>query len=363
MNLSRPFILRPVATTLLMLALLLSGLFAYRLLPVAALPQVDYPTIQVLTFYPGASPEVMTSSITAPLERQFGQMPGLRQMSSTSSGGASVVTLQFNLELPLDVAEQQVQAAINAGSNFLPSDLPAPPVYNKVNPADAPVLTLGITSATLPLTQVQNLVDTRVATKISQVPGVGLVVALIVITLIGALAANLVGRTVLHYWENFLGRMPVVRSVYSAVKQIFQTAFAKPGSNFQQVGLIEFPRRGAHVIVFVARELDSREIGLAPGQAMYSLFMPTTPNPTSGFLFFLNQEEVTILDLTVEEAAKLVISAGLVSPDRLRGFENVPILDEQLTATLTRQAKKQPENEPAKPRKTTRKPASRRQGA
>ena len=196
-----------------------------------------------------------------------------------------------------------------------------------------------------------------------ELPGVGLVVALIVITLIGALAANLVGRTVLHYWEYFLGRMPVVRSVYRAVKQIFQTALAKPGSNFQQVGLIEFPRRGAHVIVFVARELDSREIGLAPGQAMYSLFMPTTPNPTSGFLFFLNQEEVTILDLTVEEAAKLVISAGLVSPDRLRGFENVPILDEQLTATLTRQAKKQPENEPAKPRKTTRKPASRRQGA
>ena len=195
-----------------------------------------------------------------------------------------------------------------------------------------------------------------------ELPGVGLVVALVVITLIGALAANLVGRTVLHYWEYFLGRMPVVRSVYRAVKQIFQTAFAKPGSNFQQVGLIEFPRRGAHVIVFVARELDSREIGLRPGDAMYSVFMPTTPNPTSGFLFFLHKEEVTILDLTVEEAAKLVISAGLVSPDRLSGYENVPILDEHLTATLTRQADKRPDREPAKPRKT-RKPAGRRQGA
>ena len=188
-----------------------------------------------------------------------------------------------------------------------------------------------------------------------EVPGVGLVVALIVITLIGALAANLVGRTVLHYWEYFLGRMPVVRSVYSAVKQIFQTAFAKPGSNFQQVGLIEFPRKGAHVIVFVARQLDSAEIGMTPGDAMYSVFMPTTPNPTSGFLFFLHEEEVTIVDLTVEEAAKLVISAGLVSPERLRGYENVPILDEELTKRLTEQAEKGP----PKPRKR----ASRRQGA
>jgi uncharacterized membrane protein len=200
-----------------------------------------------------------------------------------------------------------------------------------------------------------------------EVPGVGLVVALVVITLIGALAANLVGRTVLHYWEYFLGRMPVVRSVYRAVKQIFQTAFAKPGSNFQQVGLIEFPRKGAHVIVFVARELDSAEIGLAPGQAMYSLFMPTTPNPTSGFLFFLHKEDVTILDLTVEEAAKLVISAGLVSPDRLREYENVPILDAKLTATLARQAEKKPDKAPgkapARPRKSARKPAGRRQGA
>src|SRR6266568_4361697 len=148
---------------------------AYRLLPLSALPEVDYPTIQVVTFYPGASPDVTTSSITAPLERQFGQMPGLKQMSSTSSGGASVITLQFSLELTLDVAEQEVQAAINAGSNFLPADLPAPPVYSKVNPADAPILTLGITSKTMPLPQVQNLVDTRLAQKISQLPGVGLV--------------------------------------------------------------------------------------------------------------------------------------------------------------------------------------------
>src|SRR5258705_953621 len=175
MNLSRLFILRPVATSLLMVAILISGILAYRQLPLSALPEVDYPTIQVLTFYPGASPEVTTAWITAPLERQFGQMPGLRQMSSTSSGGASVVTLQFNLEMSLDVAEQQVQAAINAGSNFLPSDLPAPPVYNKVNPADAPILTLGITSKTMPLPQVQNLVDTRLAQKLSQLPGLGLV--------------------------------------------------------------------------------------------------------------------------------------------------------------------------------------------
>jgi multidrug efflux pump len=175
LNLSRLFILRPVATSLAMVAILLSGILAYRLLPLSALPQVDYPTIQVLTFYPGASPEVMTSSITAPLERQLGQMPGLRQMSSTSSGGASVITLQFELDLGLDVAEQEVQAAINAGSNFLPSDLPAPPVYNKVNPADAPILTLGLTSGTLSLPQVQSLADTRLAQKISQVSGVGLV--------------------------------------------------------------------------------------------------------------------------------------------------------------------------------------------
>jgi len=175
MSPSRLFILRPVATTLLMVAILLSGIVAYRQLPLSALPEVDYPTIQVVTFYPGASPDVVTSSITAPLERQFGQMPGLQQMSSTSSGGASIVTLQFSLKLSLDVAEQEVQAAINAGSNFLPADLPAPPVYSKVNPADAPILALGITSQTLPLPQVQNLVDTRLAQKISQLTGVGLV--------------------------------------------------------------------------------------------------------------------------------------------------------------------------------------------
>src|SRR5206468_2354934 len=160
---------------LLMVAILLAGAIAYRLLPLSALPEADYPTIQVVTFYPGASPDVATSSITAPLERQFGQMPGLKQMSSTSSGGASVITLQFSLDLTLDVAEQEVQAAINAASNFLPADLPAPPVYSKVNPADAPILTLGITSKTMPLPQVQNLVDTRLAQKISQLPGVGLV--------------------------------------------------------------------------------------------------------------------------------------------------------------------------------------------
>src|SRR5882757_4325774 len=175
MNPSRLFILRPVATSLLMVAILLAGVLAYRQLPLSALPEVDYPTIQVVTFYPGASPDVMTSSVTAPLERQFGQMPGLNQMSSTSSGGASVITLQFSLDLTLDVAEQEVQAAINAASNFLPSDLPAPPVYNKVNPADAPILTLALTSGTLPLTQVQNLADTRLAQKLSQVTGVGLV--------------------------------------------------------------------------------------------------------------------------------------------------------------------------------------------
>jgi multidrug efflux pump len=174
-NPSRLFILRPVATALLMLAILLAGWVAYRQLPLSALPQVDYPTIQVVTLYPGASPDVVTSSITAPLERQFGQMPGLKQMSSTSSAGASVITLQFDLAIELDSAEQEVQAAINAGSNLLPQDLPSPPIYSKVNPADAPILTLGITSKTMPMTQVQNLVDTRLAQKISQTPGVGLV--------------------------------------------------------------------------------------------------------------------------------------------------------------------------------------------
>jgi multidrug efflux pump len=174
-NPSRLFILRPVATALLMVAILLAGWVAYRQLPLSALPQVDYPTIQVVTLYPGASPDVIASSITAPLERQFGQMPGLKQMSSSSSGGASVLTLQFDLKIELSSAEQEVQAAINAGGNLLPTDLPAPPIYSKVNPADAPILTLGITSRTLRMTDVQNLVDTRIATKISQVPGVGLV--------------------------------------------------------------------------------------------------------------------------------------------------------------------------------------------
>ena len=175
MNPSQPFILRPVATTLLMIAIMLSGMLAFRFLPVAALPEVDYPTIQVQTFYPGASPDVMTSSVTAPLEVQFGQMPNLNQMSSVSSAGASVITLQFGLSISLDVAEQEVQAAINAAGNLLPSDLPAPPIYAKVNPADAPILTLGLTSKTMPLTQVEDFVDTRLAQKISQMPGVGLV--------------------------------------------------------------------------------------------------------------------------------------------------------------------------------------------
>ncbi len=175
MNISRLFILRPVATTLSMVAILLAGLIAYKLLPVAALPQVDYPTIRVMTLYPGASPEVMTSAVTAPLERQFGQMPGLAQMSSTSSGGASVITLRFSLDVALDVAEQEVQAAINGANNLLPNDLPAPPVYNKVNPADTPVLTLAVTSESLPLPKLHDLVDTRMAQKLAQISGVGMV--------------------------------------------------------------------------------------------------------------------------------------------------------------------------------------------
>src|SRR5262245_46144497 len=175
MNPSRLFILRPVATSLLMTAILLAGIVAYRQLPVSALPQVDYPTIQVLTFYPGASPDVMASSVTAPLERQFGQVPGLNQMTSTSSFGSSVITLQFALDLDIDVAAQEVQAAINAAGTYLPNDLPNPPVYSKTNPADAPVLTLAVTSETLPLAKVQDLADTRLAQKISQLPGVGLV--------------------------------------------------------------------------------------------------------------------------------------------------------------------------------------------
>ena len=175
MSPSRPFILRPVATSLLMVAIVLAGLVAFRFLPLSALPQVDYPTIQVQTLYPGASPEVMGNTVTAPLERQFGQMAGLERMSSTSAAGASIITLQFTLGMTLDVAEQEVQAAINAGGSLLPADLPAPPVYAKVNPADAPVLTLAISSDAVPLTEVQNLVNTRLAQKISQVSGVGLV--------------------------------------------------------------------------------------------------------------------------------------------------------------------------------------------
>ena len=175
MNISRPFILRPVATSLLMAGVLLAGAAAYQQLPVSALPQVDYPTIQVVTFYPGASPEVMSSSVTAPLERQFGQVPGLKQMTSTSSFGCSVITLQFSLDLSIDIAEQEIQAAINAGGTFLPRDLPNPPIYSKVNPADTPILTLALTSKTLPLPKIEDLADTTLAQKISQLPGVGLV--------------------------------------------------------------------------------------------------------------------------------------------------------------------------------------------
>src|ERR1700743_788427 len=175
MNPSRQFILRPVATSLLMAAILLVGIVAFFQLPISALPEVDYPTIQVLTFYPGASPDVMATTVTAPLERQFGEMQGLSQMTSTSAGGVSVIVLQFALSLNLDVAEEEVQSAINAGQSFLPSDLPTPPVYNKTNPADAPVLTLAISSPTMPLSQVEDLFDTRLAPRLSQLSGVGLV--------------------------------------------------------------------------------------------------------------------------------------------------------------------------------------------
>ncbi len=175
MSPSRPFILRPVATSLLMAAILLAGFVAYLQLPVSALPEVDYPTIQVVTFYPGASPDVSASAVTAPLERQFGQVPGLKQMTSTSSDGSSVIVLQFELNLNIDVAEQEVQAAINAAQTYLPADLPTPPIYSKTNPADAPIITLALTSDSIPLTQVEDLADTRLAQKISQLPGVGLV--------------------------------------------------------------------------------------------------------------------------------------------------------------------------------------------
>src|SRR2546428_5251508 len=175
MSPSRIFILRPVATTLLMAAIMLAGFVAYGQLPVSALPQVDYPTIQVLRFYPGAGPSVIVSSVTDPLERQFGQVPGLKQMTSTSTFGASLITLQFDLEQNIDVAEQQVQAATNAGGTFLPTDLPNPPIYSKVNPADAPILTLALSCDTMPLQKVEDLADTTLAQKISQLPGVGLV--------------------------------------------------------------------------------------------------------------------------------------------------------------------------------------------
>src|SRR5262245_47469172 len=175
MNCSEPFIRRPVATSLLMAGILLAGFVAYTQLPVSALPEVDYPTIQVVSFYPGASPDVMASSVTAPLERQFGQVPGLKQMTSTSSFGSSIITLQFGLDLNIDVAEQQVQAAINAGGTFLPRDMPNPPIYSKVNPADSPIITLALTSDVQPLSKVEDLADTTLAQKISQLPGVGLV--------------------------------------------------------------------------------------------------------------------------------------------------------------------------------------------
>src|SRR5579872_6485461 len=175
MNPSRIFILRPVATTMLMVGILLAGAVGYTQLPVSALPEVDYPIIQIITFYPGASPDVMASSVTAPLERQFGQVPGLQQMTSTSSDGSSVITLHFSLSLDIDVAEQEVQQSINASGTYLPADLPVPPVYNKTNPADAPVLTLALTSKDIPLSQVEDLADTHLAPKISQLPGVGLV--------------------------------------------------------------------------------------------------------------------------------------------------------------------------------------------
>src|SRR5580692_746988 len=175
MNLSKPFIVRPVATSLLMAGILAVGIVAYRQLPVSALPQVDYPTIQVITFYPGGSPDVMASSVTAPLERQFGQVPGLNQMTSTSSYGSSIITLQFALDLNIDVAEQEVQASINGASNLLPQGLPNPPIYSKINPADSPILTLAITSKSLPLPKVEDLTDTTLAQKISQLTGVGLV--------------------------------------------------------------------------------------------------------------------------------------------------------------------------------------------
>src|SRR5580692_10146052 len=175
MSPSRIFILRPVATTLLMTAVMLAGFVAYRQLPVSALPEVDYPTIQVLTFYPGASPDVIASGVTTPLERQFGQVPGLHQMTSVSSSGASLITMQFDLDLNIDIAEQDVQAGINAAETYLPTNLPNPPVYSKTNPADTPIITLALTSTSLPLSKLEDLADTVLSQKISQLPGIGLV--------------------------------------------------------------------------------------------------------------------------------------------------------------------------------------------
>ena len=175
MSLSSPYIHRPIATSLLMLAILLSGILAYQLLPISSLPEVEYPIIEITTFYPGASPDVTATSITAPLEKQFGQIPGLAQMTSTSSSGASVITLEFTLDTSLDVAEQEVQAAINAATSYLPTGLPNPPIYNKVNPADAPIITLALTSKIVPLSQVEDLAETRLVQKIAELPGVGLV--------------------------------------------------------------------------------------------------------------------------------------------------------------------------------------------
>ena len=175
MSPSKIFIERPVATSLMMVGVVLTGWVAFRQLPVSALPQVDYPTMQIQTFYPGASPEVMTSSVTAPLEKQFGQVPGMTQMTSISSYGSSLITLQFALDLNIDIAEQEVQAAINAAGTFLPRDLPNPPIYSKTNPADAPILTLAITSKTIPLPKIEDLAETRMAQRISQLRGVGLV--------------------------------------------------------------------------------------------------------------------------------------------------------------------------------------------
>jgi multidrug efflux pump len=227
MNPSRLFILRPVATSLLMLALLLVGIVAYRQLPISALPQVDYPTIQVATLYPGASQEVMTSLVTSPLERQLGQLPGLNQMSSSSSGGASVITLQFNLNLSLDIAEQEVQAAINAANNYLPNDLPMPPIYSKINPADAPILTLAVTSKTLPLPKVEDLVDTRLAQKLSQLSGVGLV------TISGG------QRPAVRIQAN-----PTAMAAYGLSLEDLRTAIASANVN-QPKGMFDGPTRAA----------------------------------------------------------------------------------------------------------------------